>query len=96
MRVLELEEENRKRLAEATLAELELREDLSELHVDFHDTLSRLCAASHRVETERINEWTKNSPNVVEKNIQSTSEAPVTSAPHETLNTYTLVPPPQL
>ena len=35
LRVLELEEENRKRLAEATLAELELQEDLSDLHVDF-------------------------------------------------------------
>ena len=95
LRVLELEEENRNRLAEATLAELELREDLSDLHVDFHDTLSRLSAASHRAETERIHEWINNSPNVVEKNIQSTSEAPVTSAPNETLNTYTLAPPAQ-
>ena len=93
LRVLELEEENRKRLAQATLAELELREDLSDLHVDFHDTLSRLSAASHRAETERIHEWINNSPNVVEKIIQSTSEAPVTSAPNETLNTYTLVTP---
>ena len=57
--------------------------------------MSRLSAASHRAETERINEWINNSPNVFEKNIQSTSEAPVTSAPNETLNTYTLVPPPQ-
>ena len=95
LRVLELEEENRKRLAEATLAEMELREDLSDLHVDFHDTLSRLSAASQRAETERINEWINNSPNVVEKNIQSKSEAPATSAPIETLNTCTLVTPPQ-
>ena len=56
LRVLELEEENRKQLAEGTLAELEIREDLSDLHVDFHDTLSRLSAASHRAETERIHE----------------------------------------
>ena len=95
LRVLELEEENRKRLAEATLVELELREDLSDLHVDFHDTSSRLSAASHRAETERIHEWINNSPNVVEKNIQSNSEAPVTSAPNETLNTYTIIPSPQ-
>ena len=95
LRVLELAEENRKRLAEATLAELELREDLSDLHVDFHDTLSHLSATSHKAETERIHEWINNSPNVVEKNIQSTSEAPVTSAPNETLDTYTLAPPPQ-
>ena len=94
LRVLELEAENRKRLAEATLAELELREDLSDIHVDFHDTLSRLSAASHRAETERIHKWINNSPNV-EKNIQSTSEAPTTSAPNETLDTYTLAPPPQ-
>ena len=73
------------------MAELELREDLSDLHVDFHDTFSRLSAG----ETERIHEWINNSPNVVEKNIQPTSEAPVTSAPNETLNTNTLVPPPQ-
>ena len=95
LRILELEEEKRKRLAEATLAELELREDLSDLHVDFHDTLSRLNAASHRAETEQIHEWISTSPNVVGTNIQSTSEAPVTSAPNETLNTYTLVPTPQ-
>ena len=95
LRVLELEEENRKRLAEATLAELELREDLSELHVDFHDTLSRVSAASRRAETERINEWINNSPNVAENNIQSTNEAQVKSAPNGTLNTYTPVPLPQ-
>ena len=93
LRVLEPEEENRKRLAEATLAELELREDLSDLHLDFHDTLSRLSAASHMAEVERIHEWINNSPNVVEKNIQSTSETPVTSAPNATLNIYTLVAP---
>ena len=77
------------------MVELELREDLSDLHVDFHDTLSRLSATSHKAETARIHEWINNSPNVVEKNIQSTSEAPVTSAPNETLDTYTLAPPPQ-
>ena len=64
LRVLELEEENRKRLAEATLAELVLREDLSDLNVDFHDTLSRLSATSHKAETQRIHEWINNSPNV--------------------------------
>ena len=95
LRVLELEEENRKRLAEATLAELELREDLSDLHVDFHDTLSRLSAASRRAETERINEWINNSPNVAKNNIQSTNEDQVKSAPNGSLNTYTPVPLPQ-
>ena len=95
LRVLELEEENRKRLAEVTLAELELREDLSNLNADFQDTLSRLRATSHKAETQRIHEWINNSPNVAETNIQSTSEAPGTSAPFGTLNTHTTVPPPQ-
>ena len=95
LRVLELEEENRKRLAEATLAELELREDLSDLNADFQDTLSRLSATSHKAETQRIHEWINNSPSVAETNIQSTSEAPGTSAPFGNLNTHTTVPPPQ-
>ena len=95
MRVLELEEENRKRLAEATLAELELRKDLSDLNVDFHDTLSRLSATSHKAETQRIHEWTNNSPNVAETNNQSTSEEPGTSAPFGTINTNTTVHPAQ-
>ena len=95
LRVLELEEENRKRLAEAILAELELREDLSDLNVDFHDTLSRLSASSHKAETQRIHEWINNSPNVAETNIQSTSETPGTTAQFGTLNTHTTVPAPQ-
>ena len=92
---MELEEENRKRLAEATLAELELREDLSDLNVDYHDTLSRLSATSHGAETQRSHETNNNSPNADENNIQSTSEVPVTSAPIKTVNTHTTVPPPQ-
>ena len=77
------------------MAELELRKDLSDLNDNFHDTLPRLGATSDRAETERINEWINNSPNVAETNNQSTSEAPVTSAANGTLNTYTPIPPPQ-
>ena len=95
LRVLELEEENRKQLAEATLAELELQEDLSELNISFHDTFSRLSATSHRAVIEQIHEWINISPIVAETNNQSTSEAPVASAPIGTLNTHTTVPPPQ-
>ena len=95
LKALEQEEENRKRIAGATLAELELREDLSDLHVDFHDTLSRLSATSHRAKTHRIHEWIKKSPNLAENNIPSTSEAPVTSAPIGKLSTHTTVPPTQ-
>ena len=41
MRVLERKKENQKQLAEATLAKSDLREDLSDLNIDFHDNLSR-------------------------------------------------------
>ena len=51
LRVLELEEENRKRLIEATLAGLELREVLLDLNIHFHDTLSRISATSHNRDT---------------------------------------------
>ena len=70
---MELEEEYRKRMAEDTLAELELRQNLSDLHNDTHDTLSRLSAASHRVDIERIYEWVLTSLNVAETNIQPTN-----------------------
>ena len=95
LRVLELEEENRKQLTGATLAGLELRGDLLDLNVHFHDTLLRLNATSHRADTQRIYEWINNSPYVAENNIQSTSEAPVTPAPIGTICTHSRVPPPQ-
>ena len=89
---MELEDENRKRLAGATSAKLELREDLSD-HGDFHDTLSRLSAASNGAKTERIYEWRNSSPNKAGTNIHPFTEAPVTSTLNETLNAHTLVPP---
>ena len=42
--VEELEEENSRKLAEATLTEMALRENLSNSKFDFHETLSRLSA----------------------------------------------------
>ena len=46
LRVEQLEDENRRKLAEATLAEMELRDDLSDSNADFHESLSRLGASS--------------------------------------------------
>ena len=80
LKVQELEEENRKRLAEATLAELELRDDFSDSNSDLHETLSRLSAASQGKETQRINEWINNSPSVAVTNSQPSHEVPVVSA----------------
>ena len=58
----QLQEENRKRLAEAHLVELELQEDLSEANEDLHETLSQLSGASTVHESQRISEWINNSP----------------------------------
>ena len=74
LRVEELEEENRRKLAEATLAEMELREDLSDSNLDFHETLSRLSATSKGIGTERINEWINNSPSGAEANLPTNLE----------------------
>ena len=46
LRVEQLEEENRKNLAEATLTELELTEDLSDSQSEFLDTVSQLGAST--------------------------------------------------
>ena len=46
LRVEQLEEENRKKLAEATLTELELTEDLSDSQSEFLDTVSQLAAST--------------------------------------------------
>ena len=79
LRVEELEEENRRKLAEAKLAEMELREDLSDSNVDFRETLSRLSTSSRGNETERINEWINNSPNLAETSAPPTAEVQTTS-----------------
>ena len=79
MRVEELEEENRRKLAEATLAKMELREDLSDSNLDFRESLSRLSATSKGNGTERINEWINNSPNGAEANLP-TNVVPTTAA----------------
>ena len=79
MRVEELEE-NRRKLAEATLTEMALRDDLSDSNTDFHETLSRLSASSRGKETERISDWINNSPSVTEANAPPPVTTTTTSA----------------
>ena len=91
-----LQEENRKRLAEAHLAELELTEDLSETNEDFQETLSRLSGASAADETRRIKDWVDNSPNANEVvNLTEVVTTVATIAPSTTTSTVsqTVAPP---
>ena len=85
LRVEELEEENRRKVAEATLVEMELREDLSESNADFHESLSGLGASSERNETARINDWVRNSPSGAQTEMQPSIGAQATIAPTDTL-----------
>ena len=66
LRVEELQEENWKKLAEATLTELESRDDLSDSQPYLEETLSKLSVSSKADETARINDWVNNSPIVTE------------------------------
>ena len=62
LRVEQLEEENRKKLAEATLTELELTEDLSDSQSEFLDIVSQLVASTKADDAVRVSEWVNNSP----------------------------------
>ena len=62
LRVEQLEEENRKKRAEATLTELELTEDLSDSQSELLDTVSQLAASTKADVAVRVSEWVKNSP----------------------------------
>ena len=53
----QLQEKNRKRLAEAHLVELELQDDASEANEDAHETLSRLSRTTAASETRRVSDW---------------------------------------
>ena len=59
----QLQEENRKRLAQAHLVELELQDEASEANEDAHETLSRLSRTTAASETRRVSDWVNNSPN---------------------------------
>ena len=56
----QLQEENRKRLAQAHLVELELQDEANE---DAHETLSRLSRTTAASETRRVSDCVNNSPN---------------------------------
>ena len=58
-RVEQLEEENRRKLAEATLTELELTEDLSDSQSEFLHPVLQQAASTKAV---RVSEWVNNSP----------------------------------
>ena len=61
LRVEQSEEENRKKLAQATLTELELTEDLPDSQSEFLDTVSQLAASTKADDTVRVSEWVNNS-----------------------------------
>ena len=84
LRVEGLEEENCRKLAEATFVEIELRDDLSESNADFHEKFSRLGASSEAKKTPRINDWVNNSPRA-EIEMQPSIGAQTTIATTDTL-----------
>ena len=67
----QLHEENRKRLAEAHLVELELQEDPSEANEVAHETLSRLSRPTDASETRRVSHWVNNSPIVATTQLET-------------------------
>ena len=70
----ELEEKNRRKLAEAKLTELELTDDLSQATDKFHETLSRNSKHSMQTTSQRVSGW------VIEVNEpESVSHQPLTN-----------------
>ena len=53
----EMAEENRRKLAEARITELELTENLSEVPDEFHETLSRISKHSRQTASQRVSDW---------------------------------------
>ena len=53
----EMAEENRRKLAEARITELELTENLSEAPDEFHETLSRISKHSRQTASQRVSNW---------------------------------------
>ena len=83
LRVAEVQEENRKKLAEATLIELELQDDLSATNEKLQETLSLLSEESHEHQSTRVNNWVKNSPTLMSATNQRAPEAPVVESNQE-------------
>ena len=87
----QLQEENRKRLAEAHLAELELQEDPSEANEDAHEILSRLSRTTDASETRRVSDWVNNSP-IVTTTQHETVTAVTASLATSVANTTVSIP----
>ena len=62
MEVLELEEEAKRRIAEAKIAKIQLTDDLPESieENELKDTLSLLSEASLGVESQKVTDWVNN------------------------------------
>ena len=87
----QLQEENRKRLAEAHLVELELQEDPSEANEDANEILSRLSRTTDASETRRVSDWVNNSP-IVTTTQHETVTAVTASLATSVANTTVSIP----
>ena len=83
LRVAEVQEENRKKLAEATLIELELQDDLSATNEEIQETLSLLSEESHEHQSTRVNNWVNNSPTLISATNERAPEAPIVESNQE-------------
>ena len=92
----QLQVENRKRLAEAHLGELELQEDPSEANEDAHETLSRLSRTTDASETRRVSDWVNNSSIVAttqHETVTAVSASLATSVTNTTVSILSQQPP---
>ena len=96
LQLKQLQEENRKRLAEAHLVELEIQEDPSEANEDAHETLSRLSRTTDARETRRVSDWVNNSPTVAttqHETVTAVSASLATSVTNTTVSIPSQQPP---
>ena len=73
----ELEEDNRGRLAEATLTDLQLNEDVLETSRSLRDALSELSAHSQTVKSVKLNNWVTNASTEVKNRISQNEDSTV-------------------
>ena len=73
----ELEEDNRGRLAEATLTNLKLSEDVLETSRSLRDALSELSAHSQTVKSVKLNNWVTNVSTEVKNRISQKQDSTV-------------------
>ena len=73
LQLQELEEENRRKLAEAKLTELELTDDFSQASDELHDTLSQISNHSKQTTSLRVSNWVNevNEPDNVSNQLQT-------------------------